>query len=146
MQERAFPRDPERLLREVDASIRIREIEEWQRLKENVSIQWWESALVALLFISGIGIIVTIAKLIPDVPAILYYFILAWSILWILTLISCVEFLLLKFRALRRMHEIIDLRLRRIEQALDPRQKQAGPEAHSQDAGDSSDPEGAQPS
>ncbi len=110
-----YPRDPERLLREVDATIRIKDIQEWQRLRERVEIQWWESALIALLFISGIGILVTIAMLIPREPAALYYFILAWCALWILTLITCVEFLIQKFRALRRMHEVTDRMLRRIE-------------------------------
>lgn len=104
---RPFPRDPDRLLREVDASIRIREIDEAQRLREHLTVQWWESALVVLLFVSGIGVIVTVANLVPQSPPLLHYFILGWSALWVLTLISCVEFLLRKFRALRRMTEIL---------------------------------------
>ncbi len=106
--EQYFPRDPKRLLREVGASIRIRDIEEWGRLREAVEIKWWESALVALLFISGVGILVTISQLIPAKNPLLYKFILAWSVLWILTLITCIEFLVIKFRALRRMSEISD--------------------------------------
>jgi len=119
MDQEAYPRDADRLLREVDATIRIKDIQEWHRLRESVAIKWWESALIALLFISGIGILVTIAKLIPANPPHLYYFILAWCLLWVLTLISCIEFLILKFRALRRMHEITDRVIRRLEQDID---------------------------
>ena len=57
--------------------------------------------------------------LIPrDVP-LLYYFILGWAGLWVLTLVSCVEFLIGKFRALRRMHEVTDRLMRRMEVDLD---------------------------
>ena len=118
MGERPLPHDPQRLLKEVDATIRIKDIQEWHRLREVVAIKWWESALIALLFISGIGIIVTVAELIPSRPSLLYYFILGWSVLWILTLITCVEFLIQKFRALRRMHEITDKLLHRFEAEL----------------------------
>lgn len=118
-EQRAYPRDAKHLLREVDATIRIKDIREWHRLRDVVAIKWWESSLLALLFISGIGIIVTVAKLIPNDPRILYYFILGWSVLWILTLISCIEFLILKFRALRRMHEITDRVIRRLESDAD---------------------------
>lgn len=115
----SYPHDPKRLLREVNAAIRLRDIEEWHRLRDAVAFQWWESILLALLFISGVGIIVTIAKLIPDQPRLLYYFILGWSVLWILTLIACVEFLILKFRALRRMHEITERHLHKIDEDIE---------------------------
>ncbi len=118
-----LPREPHRLLREVSAAIRLRDIEEWQRLRDSVAIQWWESALVTLLFISGVGIIVTISQLIPRQTPLLYYFILAWCVLWILTLISCIEFLINKFRSLRRMHEITERTLHQMHSDIEELRK-----------------------
>ncbi|MBI5155416.1 hypothetical protein HZA57_09280 [Candidatus Poribacteria bacterium] len=99
------PSDPKALLVEMDARIKVRDIREWERLKRQVEIQWWESGLLALLFISGLGMMVTIAKLVPRDNPLLYGFILTWFGLFVLAVICSIEFLVLKFRALRRMHE-----------------------------------------
>lgn len=138
----SYPHDPKRLLREVNAAIRLRDIEEWHRLRDAVAFQWWESALLALLFISGVGILVTIAKLIPDQPRLLYYFILGWSVLWILTLIACVEFLILKFRALRRMHEITERHLRKLDEEFEELHRRLDPIAETV-SGEPTGPEGS---
>ncbi|MBX3729496.1 MAG: hypothetical protein KF858_09960 [Candidatus Sumerlaeia bacterium] len=96
---------PRTLLAEMDARIKVRDIREWERLKRQVEIKWWESGLVALLFVSGVTVLVTVAKLAPGHNEVLYAFVLGWCGLFVLTLIGCIEFLVLKFRALRRMHE-----------------------------------------
>ena len=108
-------RDPHQLLREVDASIRVKDIQEWQDLRDILMIKWWEPILLILLFISGIGIIVTLFKLVPNSNVLLHRFIVGWCALWILTLVSCIEFLLHKFRALRRMREISDRALHQLQ-------------------------------
>jgi len=100
------PRDPKKLLVEMDARIKVRDIREWDRLRRQVEVKWWESGLVALLFVSGVGIMFTIGKIIPSDNELLYGFILTWAGLFVLTLIACIEFLLMKFRALRRMQEV----------------------------------------
>ena len=58
-----LPRDPGRLLKEVDAAIKIRDIEKVQHWRERIELQWWESGIVVMLFISGLGFMITIFSL-----------------------------------------------------------------------------------
>lgn len=99
------PRDPKKLLVEMDARMKVRDIRHWDRLKRQVEIKWWESGLIALLVVSGIGMMVTIWKLTTDHNDMLRAFIATWCGLFLLTLVGCVEFLIAKFRALRAMHD-----------------------------------------
>ena len=99
------PHDPKKLLAEIDARMKVRDVREWEKLKRKVEVQWWESALLALLFISGCTMVITVGAVMEDMNPILRGFIVAWSALFIVTLIACIEFLIMKFRALRRMHE-----------------------------------------
>ncbi|MCB2156188.1 hypothetical protein KQI84_15025 [bacterium] len=112
------PRDPKQLLVEMDARIKVRDIREWEKLKHQVSIKWWESGLLLLLFLSGLGILVTIAKLVPRDNGLLYAFILVWFGLFVLAVIACLEFLVLKFRALRRMQTEMNRHLLDQEKAM----------------------------
>lgn len=93
-------------MREVDAAIKIRDIGELQRCRDSLEVKWWESAIVVMLFISGLGFIITIFKLIPSQNSALFWFVFFWFILFVLTLIAAVEFLLAKINALRRLYEI----------------------------------------
>jgi hypothetical protein len=68
-------------------------------------VKWWESALLTLLFVSGSALMITIAQLAPADNDLLRWFIVVWCGLFVLTLLACIEFLILKFRALRKMHE-----------------------------------------
>ena len=106
MFKKSFPYDPKRLETEVSAVVKIKDIEELYRLKEQVSVKWWETGLILLLFASGFGFILTVSKLIPVSQPVLYWFSLFWVVAIILTLIGCIEFLIAKFRALRRLYEI----------------------------------------
>lgn len=99
------PRDPKQLLTEMDARIKVRDIRKWESLKRQVEVKWWESGLVALLFVSGAGMAVTIYKLVPADNWLLRAFIVTWCVLFLFTLLACIEFLIFKFRALRSMHE-----------------------------------------
>lgn len=110
--------NPKKLLVEMDARIRVRDIREWEKLKRQVEVKWWESGLIALLFISGVGTIVTLAKILPDDNRLIYEFVLAWCVIFVLALIACIEFLILKFRALRRMHEVTTRQIDNWEETL----------------------------
>jgi uncharacterized membrane protein YcjF (UPF0283 family) len=106
MIQKPYPYDPKNLEAEVSAVIKIKDIEELYELKERVSIKWWETVLILLLFASGFGFILTVSKLIPISQPFVYWFSLFWIVAIILTLIACIEFLIAKFRALRRLYEI----------------------------------------
>lgn len=103
---------------EMDARMKVRDIREWENLKRRVELKWWESGLLALLFISAVGALVTVAKLVTVENRLLYGFIIAWCGLFILTLVACVEFLITKFRALRRMHELTSRQLDDIQESV----------------------------
>jgi hypothetical protein len=99
-------RDPGKLLREVDAAIKIKDIERIQRWRDAVEVKWWESSVVVLLFISGLGFIITIFKLIPRDNAPLFWFVFFWFLLFVLTLVAAVELVVTKINALRALHEL----------------------------------------
>lgn len=101
-----LPRDPKVLLREIDAAIRIKDLETIHKCREVLTPKWHESAIVVMLFVSGLGFIVTVFKLIPDENKALFWFVFGWVLLFTLSLVAAVEFLLWKFRALRRLYEI----------------------------------------
>jgi hypothetical protein len=61
---------------------------------------------VVLLFISGLGFIITIFKLIPRDNAPLFWFVFFWFLLFVLTLVAAVELVLTKINALRALHEL----------------------------------------
>jgi len=98
------PRDPRQLLIEMDARLKVRDINERERLRRAVETRWWEPGLLAVLFVSGIGVVFTVLQLVPAGNSLLYGFIVFWILLHVVTVILCVEFLSQKFRALRRMH------------------------------------------
>jgi len=106
MQKKGFQYKLKDLETEVTAVIKIKDIKELYRLKDQISIKWWETGLVLLLFGSGFGFMLTISKLIPVSHPFVYWFSLFWIAAILLTLIGCIEFLIGKFRALRRLYEI----------------------------------------
>lgn len=110
-----LPRDRDTLMREVDAAIRIKDIEVVQKYRDQLELKWWESGIIVMLFISGLGIIITMYKLIPAENNLLFWFVFFWFLLFTVTLISAVEFLLFKIAALRRLYEINSRILERIE-------------------------------
>jgi hypothetical protein len=113
-----LPRDPKAFVREFDATMKIRDIEKLQRYRETVELKWYESAIVLLLFISGLGFTITIFKLIPQSNAALFWFVFFWFLLFTITLVAAVEFLLAKIHALRRLYELNTQMLDRLERRL----------------------------
>ncbi len=111
-------RDPEKLIREVDAAIRLNDIQKLQKQRDALELKWWESGVVLLLFISGLGFILTIFKLIPSTNAVLFWFVFFWFLLFTLALVASVEMLIAKIRALRELYEIQTRTLEHIEREL----------------------------
>jgi hypothetical protein len=99
-------RDAGTLIKEVDATIRIKDIQRVHRYRERLESKWWESGVIVMLFISGSGFIITIYKLIPANHSMLFYFIFFWFLLFILTLIATLELVLVKIAALRVLYDL----------------------------------------
>lgn len=115
-----YSRNPEELLREVDAAIKVKDIEAIQRHRERVELKWWESAIVVMLFISGLGFIITIFKLLPQTNKPLFWFVFFWFAIFTLTLVATIEFLLAKINALRHLYEVNSKLVERLEKHLPP--------------------------
>lgn len=108
-------RDAKTLLREVDAAIRVKDIQKLYRYRAQVERQWWESGLMVLMFISGLGFIITIYKLIPFERPLLFWFVFFWFALFVLTLIAIIEMILTKLSALRALYELNSRLLEELE-------------------------------
>lgn len=103
-----YPRDKETLLQEVAARIRVRDIQMLHRFQDRVAIKWWESSLVILLFVSALGFLLTVSRLLPEQlqgSNWKYWFVFFWLVGLTVSIIAVLEFILLKFHALRRLHE-----------------------------------------
>lgn len=120
-----LPRDADALVREVDAAIRIHDLKSMQRMREALEVKWWEPGIVVLLFISGLGFIITVFKLIPADNSMLFWFVFFWFLLFTMCLLTTVEFLLRKISALRNLY---DLQARLVEQLLANLQKSGRPQ------------------
>lgn len=116
-------REPKKLLREVDAAIKMRDIERRQRWHEALEFRWWESGVVVMLFVSGLGFVITIFKLIPAENRILFWFVFSWFFLFTLTLVASVEIIVRKITALRNLCEWQEQRLERLETGHTPPQE-----------------------
>ncbi|MBN1899985.1 hypothetical protein JW926_01515 [Candidatus Sumerlaeota bacterium] len=127
MLQKPYPYDPKKLEAEVTAVVKIKDIEELYALKEQVSVKWWETGLILILFASGFGFILTVSKLISISHPLVYWFSLFWVIAIILTLIGCIEFLIAKFRALRRLYEVHTRILAGIQNELNEIRKRLPP-------------------
>ena len=99
------PRDPKMLLREMTARIKIKDIAQLDKLRDRVSVKWYESALVGLLFVAALTFLAVVLKLIPRPHPVVYYFVAGSSIALILIVTAVLEFLLHKFHAMRSLYE-----------------------------------------
>jgi len=107
-----LPRDAPTLAREVDAALRVKDIGRLHRWRDALERKWYESAIIMLLFISGLGFMITVYKMLPAANTLLFWFIFAWFALFVLSLIAVIEFLLAKVYALRQLY---DLQSRQVE-------------------------------
>jgi len=106
MSELLPPRDPKMLLTEVTARIKIKDIQRLYKLRDRVAVKWYESGLVALLFVAGLTFLVIVLKLIPNPNPMVRWFVAGSSIALILIVTAVLEFLLRKFSALRSLYEL----------------------------------------
>lgn len=106
------PRDPGQLARDIDLTIELRQIREWGALKEGLAPRFGELFLLAGHFCFSLGLILTLIFALPQENEVVYNIWLLWSVGYILMTIVILEFLLRKFRIVRR---VIELNLRRIE-------------------------------
>ena len=100
-------REPKMLLREVDAAIRAKDVKRLYEFRDKLERHWWEPGITALMFISGLGFIITIYKLIPNSNALLFGFTFFWFAFFVLTLFATIEVLQTKINALRMLYEIL---------------------------------------
>ncbi len=104
MLHKPYPRDPESLSKELSATFKVKDITEYYRLKDRLQFRWWDFFFLALLFIGGLGFIVTAIYLLPPKNFELYMRFLAfWAIMLAFAVIALLEILVAKMKALHRM-------------------------------------------
>jgi len=106
MSELLPPRDPKMLLTEVSARIKIKDIKRLYKMRDRIAVKWYESALVALLFVAALTFLVVVVQLLPKPNPIVRDFVIASSVALILIATAILEFLLRKFRAMRALYEL----------------------------------------
>ncbi|MCX7716795.1 MAG: hypothetical protein N2111_00105 [Candidatus Sumerlaeaceae bacterium] len=126
-EEDPLPRDARTLLREVDAAIQVKDIGRIHRWRNVLERKWYESGLTVILFISGLGFMITVYKLLPAGNTLLFWFIFAWFALFTLSLIGVIELLLAKVHALRELYQIQSQRVEHLERRLLKGSPEAGP-------------------
>lgn len=110
-----LPRDLDQLTREVDASIKVREIREWERLRHGLRAGWKETFLLAGLFAFSIGLAATVIFGLPQENKRLYYFMVLWILGFAVMLTLSIAFLIRKLRVMRRIMELSIRRMERLE-------------------------------
>ncbi len=120
-------RDPKKIVRDLETSIRLRDIREWVHLKEALSMGFWEFFLLAGLFCFGIGVLTTLVYVIPPENPALYYFMLLWTAGFLIMSIVTFEFLIRKFRTIRRALELSIKRMERLEREVFPQERAKDP-------------------
>jgi len=118
-----LPRDKESLLREINARIRIKDIKSLYRLRDQVSVKWYESALILLLFVSTLGFLSFVLLLLlhdsGTAAVLLQRAVLIWSIPLVLTFVLTLEVILAKLNSLRQLNELATHLLDEIQRQLD---------------------------
>ena len=112
------PRDPQRLLREIDTAVKLREIREWEALREGLEVRFTEFSVLAGVFCFSLALILTLIFALPQENEAAYYTVLLWSVGYILATVVTLEFLIRKFRILRRITELNNRRIERLEKQL----------------------------
>lgn len=99
-----YPRDPDSISREVQATIKIKDIQNYYRLNERLATKWWEFLIMTLLFVAGLGFIVTTLYLLPPKNLQIYFrFLMFWAVILVLALIGTLEILITKIRTLQQL-------------------------------------------
>jgi uncharacterized protein YqhQ len=121
-----YPREADKLLREMGAITKIQDIKEYYALNERLRAKWWESAILFVLFVGGLGFVFTVFYLVPARNAEIFFrFLTFWATLLILALIATIEFLISKIRALRRLYEIHTRLIEELQNEVEKRTRKA---------------------
>lgn len=112
------PRDPKELAREIDATIRARDVKEWLYLMDAVAPRFGEMILLAGVFFFALGLILTIFFVAPQENDTTYLLWVLWGCGYLFATTFAFEFVIRKFRTLRRMVEIAGRRIERLEKEL----------------------------
>lgn len=119
-------RSRDELIQELDARVKIKDIKEIYDLKDALAVKWWEPLVKLLVFVSAVGFILTFAYFLqtgtelvasaserarePGVSIesarVIFWIIIGWFFVLIVAGLGSLELLLLKFQAMRRLHEI----------------------------------------
>ena len=101
MDENKPPKDPDELIKLIDANLAIRDDKEKVRLKSELSWKWYEFFLLAGLFCFGIGTAATVIKGLPQENELLYRFMLLWLLGMLVMVVLTFEFLIRRYRIMR---------------------------------------------
>jgi hypothetical protein len=104
-------RDAKMLLREVDAALRAKDVKRLYIYRQKLERKWWEPGITALMFIAGLGFVITIYKLIPAGNPLLFSFVFFWFALFVFTLFITIEVFQARISALCMLYEILSREL-----------------------------------
>jgi hypothetical protein len=120
------PKDPDKLVREVAATTKIKDIKRYHKLRDRVEFKWWESGVLILLFASAIGTAFNFMWFIPAKRHAGFYLSAFCVVLFVISIVISIEFLVAKLRAARQMIELLsalndsmDKRLSALEKSKD---------------------------
>lgn len=107
-----FPRDKDRILRELTLAGHLKDIRDTSQLKERLAPKWWEAAVGVFQFAAALGLLASIVqyphlRALPEGRLLIF-----WMTAMILSLIMGFEFLILRLQHLRRAY---DMNVRLIE-------------------------------
>lgn len=102
-----YPRDKEQLLLELDAAMRLRDVNRIMQLKDRLAPRWWEGIAVVMLFISALGLLASLFQYVDLRDEPLDTWMLFWFGLMILTSVFCFQFIIFKLYNLRRANDIL---------------------------------------
>ncbi|MCC5877726.1 MAG: hypothetical protein JJU11_16010 [Candidatus Sumerlaeia bacterium] len=126
-------RDPDELVRQLDAHMLARERREWQLLRAQLSFHWFELFIVAGVFAFSLGFVATMIFAFSAESEQLHLFMTFWTVGWIATVLIALMFLIRRYRALRRSMELVARRFDRIEKVLEQELKRAPAGDHQQE-------------
>lgn len=96
-------RGDEQIIQEVEASIRLRDIKEWNDLQESLAPTITEYGIRAVLFTLSLGLILTLIFVLPQENETAYYLWLFWGCGTLLAFLFTLDYMLRKFRVVRRV-------------------------------------------
>ena len=118
-----LPRDPQQIAKDFDTAAKLREIREWETLKDALSVRFADVIIIAGLFSFSIALILTLIFVLPQKDEGLYEILLLWVGGWVLMVVITLEYLVRKLRIIRRVAELHHLRLKRLESEAEGRRR-----------------------